>query len=179
MNFFFVGVWAHSGQEYLNCCDNSVPGLILQHIWCIHFSQPSHEICIMIKCIHIIIWPLTHLSYSGCIMLPSLAPQWIHLSLISATVYNNTCPVLIIIISYLVNIYMYVLRTLVIVTHEAFAYIATYTYLNSSTVYIQSPFLHFQYSFVLTFLHLTFLSPVTVLPSKPKKIITSTKIIYT
>ena len=49
-NLFFVGVCIHSGQEY---CVNTVSGLMLQHIWCIHFSQLSHEICkiMLTKCI--------------------------------------------------------------------------------------------------------------------------------
>ena len=158
-----MGVWAHSGQEYLNCCDNSVPGLILQHIWCIHFSQQSHAICVITKRIELIYtdnnfmatYPFVILRlHNASLTCSTMDIPFTHIS------YNNTCLILIIIISYLVNIYLH--ATLVIVTHEVFTCIQLCIpeFINSLH--------HFQYSFVLTFLHLTFLSPVTVLPSKPK-----------
>ena len=77
---------------------NTVSGLMLQHIWCIHFSQLSHEICkiMLTKCIEpacsyylyvysqlqsytviqlaykLYNYPLTQLAYSDCMHNASL-----------------------------------------------------------------------------------------------------------
>ena len=42
----------HSGQDDLNEGDNTLPGFMLQQIWCNQLSQKSHEICNIDKCIN-------------------------------------------------------------------------------------------------------------------------------
>ena len=71
----------HNGHmksvTYVNTSYNNVPqkssNLQLQ-LYYVYYIMTS-------SCVH------THLEYSGCVRLLSLAPQWMHLSLMSAIVY--------------------------------------------------------------------------------------------